>query len=150
MIEHLRAMGYDPKVRLGTLNPLKVGRQIRERNIWYWERGPSIGYVLEGPDAIRTARKLCGATSPDRADPSSIRGRYSNDNFDLAHLEGRPCLNLVHSSDHEEEVDSDVYSLMHQKDVYKMKSVCPVFAAMIERCRKTTKRDAEMPELLAA
>jgi nucleoside-diphosphate kinase len=49
---------------------------------------PVIAMVLEGPDAIKTVRKVMGATKPSEAAPGTIRG-------DMAVDTGR---NLVHGS----------------------------------------------------
>ncbi len=51
--------------------------------------GPLVAMVLQGPDAIRAARQVIGATNPLEATTGSIRG-------DLAVEVGR---NLVHGSD---------------------------------------------------
>jgi nucleoside-diphosphate kinase len=51
--------------------------------------GPIVAMVLEGPDAVRAARQVIGATNPLEAAPGSIRG-------DLAIEMGQ---NMVHGSD---------------------------------------------------
>ena len=51
--------------------------------------GPLVAMVLEGPDAVRAARQVIGATNPLEAAPGSIRG-------DLAIEMGA---NMVHGSD---------------------------------------------------
>ena len=51
--------------------------------------GPLVALVLEGRDAVTTARRLIGATDPAEADPGTIRGDYG--------LEVQK--NLVHGSD---------------------------------------------------
>ncbi len=35
-----------------------------------------IALVYYGPDAVEKVRKVCGATNPEEADPSSIRGSF--------------------------------------------------------------------------
>jgi nucleoside-diphosphate kinase len=51
--------------------------------------GPIVAMVLEGPQAVRAARQVIGATDPVEAAPGSIRG-------DFAIEVGR---NMVHGSD---------------------------------------------------
>src|SRR4029079_1340223 len=48
-----------------------------------------VGMVLEGPEAVKAARQVIGATNPLEASPGSIRGDYA--------LEVQT--NLVHGSD---------------------------------------------------
>jgi nucleoside-diphosphate kinase len=51
--------------------------------------GPVVAMVLEGPDAVKAARQVIGATNPLEAAPGSIRG-------DFAIETGQ---NMVHGSD---------------------------------------------------
>ena len=59
---------------------------------------PIIAIVLEGNEAVFVARKLLGATEPRKADPSSIRGRYSFDSYDMADSAKRIINNVAHAS----------------------------------------------------
>lgn len=51
--------------------------------------GPSVGMVLEGPNAVKIVRTLIGATNPQEALPGSIRGDFG---LELP-------ANIVHASD---------------------------------------------------
>ena len=51
--------------------------------------GPLVAAVLEGPEAIRVARDMVGATSGLKAAPGTIRGDFSSS----------PQMNLVHAAD---------------------------------------------------
>lgn len=51
--------------------------------------GPLVAAVLEGPEAVKAARQLIGATNPVEAAPGSIRGDFA--------LE--VTFNMVHGSD---------------------------------------------------
>jgi len=55
----------------------------------YFSSGPVVAMVWEGPNAIKTGRKLVGATDPKDSEPGSFRGTY-------ALQVGR---NLIHGSD---------------------------------------------------
>jgi nucleoside-diphosphate kinase len=61
-------------------------------------RGPLVAMVLEGTDAVATARQVIGATNPLEAAPGSIRG-------DLA-IE--VTFNLVHGSDSDESAQREI------------------------------------------
>jgi nucleoside-diphosphate kinase len=51
--------------------------------------GPLVAMVLEGPNAVKAARQLIGATDPVEADAGSIRGQFGTE----------VTFNLVHGSD---------------------------------------------------
>lgn len=55
----------------------------------YITSGPVVAMVLEGKDAVSTAREMMGATNPLKAAPGTIRGTYGMDI-------GR---NVIHGSD---------------------------------------------------
>lgn len=57
--------------------------------------GPIIAEILEGEDAIAVARRVNGATNPDKAAPGTIRGDFKS---------GGGTWNMVHSSDSPEAV----------------------------------------------
>ncbi|MGI8632213.1 MAG: nucleoside-diphosphate kinase [Solirubrobacterales bacterium] len=60
--------------------------------------GPLVAAVLEGPEAIKAARQVIGATSPVEATTGSIRGDYG--------LE--VTYNLVHGSDSDESAEREI------------------------------------------
>lgn len=60
--------------------------------------GPLVAAVLEGPEAIRAARQLIGATDPVEAAPGSIRGDFA--------LE--VTFNMVHGSDSDESAEREI------------------------------------------
>ena len=89
-------------LKLVGLKLLQLSRQVAERHyavhqgkgfypslIAHITSGPVVVGVLEGPDAIAIVRKLMGATSPQQAEPGTIRGDYA---LDIG-------LNIVHGSD---------------------------------------------------
>jgi nucleoside-diphosphate kinase len=79
--------------------PLQIGERVRGYLITLLTSGPIVAMVFEGNDAIPIVRKLIGATEPKKADPYSLRGRFSSDSYDLAEREARAILNLVHASE---------------------------------------------------
>jgi nucleoside-diphosphate kinase len=60
--------------------------------------GPLVALVLEGPNAVKAARQLIGATDPVEADAGSIRGRFGTE----------VTFNLVHGSDSDESAEREI------------------------------------------
>jgi nucleoside-diphosphate kinase len=60
--------------------------------------GPLVAAVLEGPDAVASARQLIGATNPLEAVPGSIRGDFAVE----------VTFNLVHGSDSDESAQREI------------------------------------------
>ena len=60
--------------------------------------GPLVAMVLEGPNAVKAARQLIGATDPVEADAGSIRGEYGTE----------VTFNLVHGSDSDESAEREI------------------------------------------
>ncbi|MDQ4049223.1 MAG: nucleoside-diphosphate kinase [Actinomycetota bacterium] len=65
------------------------GKPFFEPLVDFLTSGPLVALVLEGREAVATARRLIGATDPAEADPGSIRGDFGLD----------VKRNLVHGSD---------------------------------------------------
>ncbi|MGC8495781.1 MAG: nucleoside-diphosphate kinase [Candidatus Micrarchaeia archaeon] len=80
---------------------LEIGKRIHGQLLDYLTSGPIVAIVVEGNEAPFVARKLMGPTEPKKADPSTFRGRYSSDSYDLGDKMQRPVKNLVHISDEE-------------------------------------------------
>jgi nucleoside-diphosphate kinase len=60
--------------------------------------GPLVAMVLEGPNAIKAARQVIGATDPVEADAGSIRGQFGTE----------VTFNLVHGSDSTESAEREI------------------------------------------
>ena len=60
--------------------------------------GPLVAMVMEGPEAVKAARQVIGATNPVEAAPGSIRGDYA--------LE--VTYNMVHGSDSDESAEREI------------------------------------------
>lgn len=50
-------------------------------------------------DIIAYTRKLAGATNPQQADPETIRGMFSEDDYEKAEKDNRLVNNVIHASD---------------------------------------------------
>src|SRR3989344_170310 len=70
--------------------------------------GPIVVLVLEGEDAVMTARKTTGFTDPSTAQKGTIRGDLGTDNILDANREGRPVYNLIHASGSAEEAEKEI------------------------------------------
>jgi nucleoside-diphosphate kinase len=60
--------------------------------------GPLVAAVLEGPEAVKAARQLIGATDPVEAAPGSVRGDFA--------LE--VTFNMVHGSDSDVSAEREI------------------------------------------
>ncbi len=97
-IDNYKEQGLDIIKTMGTDDALTIGKTIKGWLVDYMTAGPIMVMVLQGNNAIKNVRKICGNTIPANADPSTIRGRFSIDSSDTANAEKRPVNNLVHAS----------------------------------------------------
>jgi nucleoside-diphosphate kinase len=96
--EAFEAAGLDVKRETGGDDALAIGRAVRGWLIAYVAGGPVVAFVLEGIQAVGTARKIVGDTLPFRAAPGTIRGDFSIDSPTVANVQRRPVRNLIHAS----------------------------------------------------
>ncbi|BDR93518.1 nucleoside-diphosphate kinase [Vulcanisaeta souniana] len=101
-------IGKDPKIDLGTDDPVEIGKIIRGWLADYLSMGPIVVMVLEGNRAVEVVRKIIGSTTPYSSPPGTIRGDYSVDSPDLANIEKRALFNLVHASDSPREAEREI------------------------------------------
>ena len=74
----------------------------------YMTDGPVLAMVVEGIDAVRQVRNLCGATDPQFAAPGTIRGDHS-------------CTidyNLLHASDSIDSADVEIARFFKADEVF--------------------------------
>jgi nucleoside-diphosphate kinase len=107
-LENYAEYGLDPLEELGTDDPVKIGRQIRQWNMEFLSKGSVIAFVLEGNHAVANVRRLVGKTIPSAAESGTIRGDYSVDSSILANREKRAVHNLVHASGTVEEAQEEI------------------------------------------
>ncbi|MCL2440062.1 MAG: nucleoside-diphosphate kinase [Alphaproteobacteria bacterium] len=100
--------GFNIKKMMGTDDAVVIGREIRGWLVDYISQGRVMAFVLEGNNAIKGVRKLCGTTMPMDSDPGSIRGKFSLDSSDLANEEKRAIRNLLHASGNLEEAKYEI------------------------------------------
>ncbi len=66
-------IGKDPKIDLGTDDPVEIGKIIRGWLADYLSMGPIVVMVLEGNRAVEVVRKIVGSTTPYSSPPGTIR-----------------------------------------------------------------------------
>lgn len=116
--EAFEAYGLDVRERVGTEDPVEVGRRVREWLVDFMASGPVVAAVVEGVHAVSAVRKLVGQTLPVFADPGTIRGDWSTDSPTLANLEQRPVRNLVHASGTLEEAEYEVRLWFREDEIH--------------------------------
>ncbi|MEM3827078.1 MAG: nucleoside-diphosphate kinase [Candidatus Micrarchaeaceae archaeon] len=84
-----------------TESEIEIGKRVRANLLKHLTSGPVVAMAIEGNEAVYVVRKLTGSTEPRSADPSSIRGRYGVDSYEMGDLKSRPVKNIVHASENE-------------------------------------------------
>lgn len=83
------------------------GKPFYDRLINFITSGPVIVSIWEGDNAIAIVRRLMGATSPDHAEPGSIRGDFViNTTF-----------NTIHASDSQENAIFEINLFFDKKEI---------------------------------
>ncbi len=94
---------------LGTVDPLKIGREVYRALIRYLVEGPVILSVWEGNHAVSVVEKIVGKTNPTTADLGSIRSDFGFDSPQFAVKSGRIVFRtLIHRSDSVDEAKREI------------------------------------------
>jgi nucleoside-diphosphate kinase len=83
------------------------GKHFYDALITFITSGPVIASVWEGENAISIVRKVVGATSPDNAEPGSIRGDYVM----------TTTFNIIHASDAPETADTEINLFFNPNEI---------------------------------
>lgn len=113
--------GYNPIKEVGTKDPLKIGKMVRNWLIDYMCSGPMVKMVVKGVHAIDMVRKLVGHTIPAFAELGSIRGDFSVDSAVIANKDKRAIRNLVHASGNKEERDHELEYWFSPDEIFDYK-----------------------------
>ncbi|MDE1804934.1 MAG: nucleoside-diphosphate kinase [Candidatus Micrarchaeota archaeon] len=100
---------------------LQIGQRVRAALMDYLTGQPVVAMVIEGNEAIAMVAKITGATSPVRADPSTIRGAYSSDSYDLADSKKRAVKNIIHASDAKATAEREIKVWFTTKEIIDYK-----------------------------
>jgi nucleoside-diphosphate kinase len=99
----------------------EIGLRIRSQLISEISKNSIVAIVFEGNSAIEIGRKLAGVTEPRKADPSTIRGKYSSDSYELADKEKRPLRNIVHVSENAEIAKDEIKVWFKENELFDYK-----------------------------
>ena len=110
--------GIDPIERLGSDDPIAIGKMVKGWLIDYLKVGPVLAMIWEGPQVVSIVRKLAGDTVPANAAPGTIRGDYCFDNPELANKHNRPIYNLVHASGEVAEATEEIALWFSGKEIH--------------------------------
>lgn len=113
--------GVDPKEKLGTNDPLEIGKMIRKWVVDYMTSGPIVKGVVSGVHAIDMVRKICGNSLPNLADMGTIRGDFSVDSAVSANLNKRSIRNIIHASENTAEFKNESELWFEEKEIYDYK-----------------------------
>lgn len=98
-LETYAKYGWDPVKEMGTKNPTKIGKSVRNWILDFMTSGPMVKMVVEGIHAVDMVRKMVGKSIPALAEMGTIRGDFSVDSAALANKNKRAVHNLVHASE---------------------------------------------------
>ena len=86
---------------------VEKGTQIYEGTLKYimgdYHTNRVMALVYEGEDAIAKIRQIAGATNPEKAEPTSIRGKYGRINSSTGVFE-----NVMHASENAEHAEREI------------------------------------------
>lgn len=100
--------GVDVQNAMGTTDPTKLGTFVYERLVKYWQEGPIVAMVFEGPNAVAVARKLRGHTIPALAEPGTLHAQFSYDSSIVSSSLDRVVKTFVHASGSVEEAEREI------------------------------------------
>lgn len=100
--------GFNAQKELGTTDPLKIGKEVRNWLLDFMTSAPIVKMVIEGVHAVDMVRKLAGNTMPALAEMGTIRGDFSVDSAAAANRDKRAVHNLVHASETPEEAKHEI------------------------------------------
>ncbi|MCK6462597.1 MAG: nucleoside-diphosphate kinase [Candidatus Pacebacteria bacterium] len=120
-LANYKQYGVDPKEKLGTDEPEKIGKMIREWVLDFMTSGPMVKGVVEGVHAVDMVRKICGNSLPNVADMGTIRGDFSVDSPVQANLNKRSLRNIIHASETPEEAANEIALWFSKKEIHDYK-----------------------------
>jgi len=100
----------------------RLGATVYNTTAEFMQRGPVIAFVLQGPDAVATVRKIVGSTYPNEAPPGTIRGDFAHQSKAAATAAGRAVANLVHASGNRDEAKYEVALWFDDADLYEYRT----------------------------
>lgn len=87
----------------------------------YITSGPLIAMVVRGVRAVKVVRKIVGDTSPNKAQPGTIRGDYAHIGTEYASKRGTATKNLIHASGNKKEAEKEIEMWFDESELYDYK-----------------------------
>lgn len=106
-----------------TETAMEIGQRVRSQLVDYLAMSPVVAICIEGHNAVAKIRKIVGFTSPQDAEPGTIRGDFAIDSFVLSDNSGRPIQNLVHASGEIDEAEREIKIWFTDKELFDWKTV---------------------------
>jgi len=101
---------YDPK---------KAGKEIVDGLMGDLKICPIIAMILQGHNAVKVVRKICGPTNIEEAQPGTIRGDYAHDTIALANKCNRPVITIIHASGAVDEAKQEIKIWFKPSEIFK-------------------------------
>jgi len=112
---------WDPIKEMGTNDPVKIGKAVRNWILDFMVSGPLVKVVVEGIHAVDMVRKLVGNSIPASAEMGTIRGDFSVDSAALANKNQRAVHNLIHASETPEEAKHELEFWFSPEEIFDYK-----------------------------
>jgi len=120
-LENYQALAQDPQEKLGTTDPLEIGKMIQQWNVDFLTSGPVVAMAIKGVHAIAAVRKIVGKTIPAMAEIGTIRGDFSVDSAALANAGKRAVHNVVHASGDPAEAKHEIDHWFSEDEIHDYK-----------------------------
>jgi len=117
-LTNYKKKNLNPKKILGTNDPIKIGKLVKQWLVDFLRESPVFCMVLEGYEVIDVVRKLSGDTIPLVATPGTIRGDFSHDNINLANSGNRPLRNIIHASDNLDDAEKEIKVWFNKDEIF--------------------------------
>ena len=101
----------------------RLGATIYARSASFMKQSPIIAFVLEGYDAVATARKLLGASCPNEAAPGTIRGDFSHFGSAASDATGKGMANIAHASATRREAEYEVRLWFTEEELHSYRTL---------------------------
>lgn len=101
----------------------RKGEAIFESTLSSMQDGPVVAMVLEGVEAVGTARKMVGSTEPKSALPGTIRGDFAHVNYAQASAIGKAVANVVHASADVDEAKQEIAHWFKPSELFEYHAV---------------------------
>ncbi|MFD3733886.1 nucleoside-diphosphate kinase [Streptomyces sp. NPDC058632] len=101
----------------------RLGSTVYARSAAFMKQSPIVAFVLEGYDAVATARKLIGASCPNEAAPGTIRGDFSHFSSKASNATGKGMANIVHASANRQEAEYEVQLWFTKEELHTYRTL---------------------------